>query len=71
MNISLLSEHVFIQIHAEDEDAGSVEVEQVENPLPIEEDDVEPTSLTGSKCKTKTLPKRGGKKTAKTDQDYN
>ncbi|PWA99370.1 hypothetical protein CTI12_AA009110 [Artemisia annua] len=35
------------KIHAEDEDVGSVEEEQVENPVPVEEDDVEPTSLTG------------------------
>ena len=62
---------MFIQSHAEDEDVGSVEEEQVENPLPVDEDDVEPPSLTGSKRKTKTLPKRGGKKTAKTDQDDN
>ncbi|PWA67398.1 RNA-directed DNA polymerase, eukaryota, Reverse transcriptase zinc-binding domain protein [Artemisia annua] len=67
----LTKKHLGEEIYSEDEDVGSVEEEQVENPLPVDEDDVEPPSLTGSKRKAKTLPKRGGKKTAKTDQDDN
>ncbi|PWA53388.1 hypersensitive-induced response protein 1 [Artemisia annua] len=67
----LTKKHLGEESYAENEDAGSVEGEQVENALPVDEDDVEPPSITGSKRKTKTLPKRGGKKTAKTDQDDN
>ncbi|PWA44011.1 nucleic acid-binding, OB-fold protein [Artemisia annua] len=61
----LTKKHLGEEGHAEDEDVGSVEGEQVENPLPVDEDDVEPPSLIGSKRKTKTLPKRGGKKSCK------